>query len=457
MLKKLSILSCLFIGSTLFPPETSASEKWALLIGITNYENENIPSLKFAEKDAANLKNILIQYSRFKEQNIRMLLGNQATALNIKIALEWLGENSRSDDIVFFFFSGHGTRVPDIEGDEADGYDEAYCPFETDKKVRATVITDDDLGRCFQTIRSQKEVLVFDCCYSGGAAGKDLENNKFKGIDMDVGPIAKGDLEGDEYPFSKDLGLEEQCIITSSDANEKSYEDPKLERGIFSYYMCEAIKGKGDTGLDKKITVDEMFDYARKMTIQKAREIGKKQTPMKFGDVDIVMSSISSQMCELAKFDKDLKLVYILVDGKLVKKGDKFRIKKRQIPDPTVKDLEIMDEKVFDVEVVEVTPSYSKAKIVGSGNGAEIPVTVNGYYAEKGAFGSLKIRTIPWAKVFLDGAEKGYTPIILDSVEAGEHEVSLKFEDAGLENKVEKVMVEETKVNVIDKKYLVDH
>jgi hypothetical protein len=32
-----------------------------------------------------------------------------------------------SGDILFVYYSGHGTKVPDLDKDEVDGFDEAFC------------------------------------------------------------------------------------------------------------------------------------------------------------------------------------------------------------------------------------------------------------------------------------------------------------------------------------------
>ena len=54
-------------------------QKYALLVGINDYMNSNIGKVKGAINDVNALKNLLIQKFHFKEENISVLLNEQAT------------------------------------------------------------------------------------------------------------------------------------------------------------------------------------------------------------------------------------------------------------------------------------------------------------------------------------------------------------------------------------------
>ncbi len=58
------------------------------------------------------------------------LLDDQATkAAMVKAMSDLIGKASKGDSLVITF-SGHGTYQPDEDGDEADGLDEALCPYD---------------------------------------------------------------------------------------------------------------------------------------------------------------------------------------------------------------------------------------------------------------------------------------------------------------------------------------
>ena len=76
--------------------------------------------------------------------------------------------SARDGDIVAIQFSGHGTFVPDLDGDETDAFgpkDEALCPVDFRD---GQLIVDDDLGAVWDAIPEGVSVtLFFDSCHSG--------------------------------------------------------------------------------------------------------------------------------------------------------------------------------------------------------------------------------------------------------------------------------------------------
>ena len=61
----------------------------------------------------------------FREGNIRTLLDRQGALAGFRREVQRLAENSYADDDrVLIYFNGHGTHVPDDNGDEPDEWDE---------------------------------------------------------------------------------------------------------------------------------------------------------------------------------------------------------------------------------------------------------------------------------------------------------------------------------------------
>ena len=50
------------------------------------------------------------------------------TKSNIRAGLTRLVKETVAGDSLLFFYSGHGTQVPNFNGREKDGRDEAICP-----------------------------------------------------------------------------------------------------------------------------------------------------------------------------------------------------------------------------------------------------------------------------------------------------------------------------------------
>lgn len=88
------------------------------------------------------------------------------TRHNITMALKWLTKASQSGDSLVFYYAGHGSHVPDVNGDEKDGLDEALCPV--DYSVSGKIL-DDEINRILVAPLPHGVTLhgIMDTCYSG--------------------------------------------------------------------------------------------------------------------------------------------------------------------------------------------------------------------------------------------------------------------------------------------------
>lgn len=434
----------LFITLTLllFFLTTHAKEKYALLIGINDYSSPQIRDLNYSEADAIYLKDVLIKYARYKPENVKILLGSDANYQSIRSEIFWLGRTASRDDNVFFYFSGHGTCVDDFDNNEEDGKDEAFCPFDTDLKDPSSVILDDEIGHWFEAIKAEQVLVVLDCCYSGGAAGRSLENDGSKGLDMSTSSESRGLLKYENNPYARDLSLDNKFIITASDANEKSYENPELGHGVFTYYIGEALRGNADIDKNREITAGELFEYTREKTLEFAKSIKTEQTPNKFGTLDnAVVVEVGKQIIDLKYFDGDLKLVGIGVGNDRVQKGDIFVLKKNI----NTRDLEIanLDRDILKFKIIDIQDNFSEGKIIEEyypSLNIE-PGSYKKYFAVRFATGPIFINTSPPSNICLDGEEIGGSPLVLKNVAVGEHELEFQINVIGYPKSVTKTIV----------------
>ena len=112
-----TIVAAVLIVMT-FPTWAAADgpQRHAVVIGINDYADKAIPDLKYAEADARAVHGTLIDpaVGRFPKENVRLILGPQASNDNIKAALYALRRVGK-DDLVVIYFSGHGAK----EGEQA--------------------------------------------------------------------------------------------------------------------------------------------------------------------------------------------------------------------------------------------------------------------------------------------------------------------------------------------------
>jgi hypothetical protein len=133
----------------------------ALIVGVNAYSRPN--QLRGCVPDALALRGLLMKQRGLDPRNAQLLLDKEATKKNILWGLHWLA--SQSAAVSLFAFSGHGTRVRDLDGDEYDTpFDQAICPVDY---RRAGLILDDDLGLVFSTFPPDTKIIYHaDACYS---------------------------------------------------------------------------------------------------------------------------------------------------------------------------------------------------------------------------------------------------------------------------------------------------
>lgn len=174
-MKKGAIFFLIIVLSITIVISTSHAARKALLIGITDYENLpssstiGISDLRGPINDVNAVREGLITYYGFNENEIKTLINQDATFQNIKATFNrWLVEGTKPGDMVFFYFSGHGSIVPDQNGDEKDGYDEVLCPYDVVCMGGYNIILDDELSIWLRKLNGRKVTVILDSCYSGG-------------------------------------------------------------------------------------------------------------------------------------------------------------------------------------------------------------------------------------------------------------------------------------------------
>ena len=177
------------LGTSLPCIEQNDTTYYALIVGCSIYEQEkyNIPKPPFnpiSTEKMGLLKDSLLKARNWDEENVVFLLNEDATKKRILESLSELSHQITSDDVFFFSWSGHGSQIPDEDGDEllfnaSDTHDEVICPYDTylENETFFNVISDDELEIYFSTIKAKGMCLLFDCCLSGGLS--DMRSQSF--------------------------------------------------------------------------------------------------------------------------------------------------------------------------------------------------------------------------------------------------------------------------------------
>ena len=155
--------------------------------------------------------------------------------MNIENQLHRLAEHTTSSDLVIIYFSGHGAVGKDRTGMNLMALDEYILPWDTQRGKLYTAISDDMLGYLLSMITA-KTILIFDSCYSGGAA------KGVRGFSM-----AKSNTRAtNKDSLLRDVSRENIAVLTASKPEELAQESARLGKGngLFTYFLCKGITGE---------------------------------------------------------------------------------------------------------------------------------------------------------------------------------------------------------------------
>ncbi len=267
------IIPFLLLFMIFSPTQTFAVDR-ALLVGVGEYQLEkyNLPGI---DLDLAMMQQTA-ELMGFSE--IKVLKDQQATLNNVINTINsFLINGVQEDDRVLFYYSGHGTQVPDYSGDEhQDGVDEVLTMHNmalTSKQGRRTlnnVLLDDEFNALLKRIPSKNVLVLIDACHSGTATrGIRLHNSilgdnvqvksKFlqyegmqsKGIALHATPAVK---LSDDIPFVAigSAGDAEESIATSKGS-------------LFTLGVLYAVKNAAQTnqGLTPKDLQQQVATFIR--------------------------------------------------------------------------------------------------------------------------------------------------------------------------------------------------
>ncbi|MFM8252890.1 MAG: caspase domain-containing protein [Planctomycetota bacterium] len=137
--------------------------KFAFCIGINDYPGSG--------NDLAGCVNDVKDWAALLKARgftVTTLLDSAATGKAMRAGMAETIAQAKAGDQVVIQYSGHGSFVPDKNGDEPDGYDECLCPYDIFSKGP---LIDDELSKIFAA-RADGVRLVFisDSCHSGTVA-----------------------------------------------------------------------------------------------------------------------------------------------------------------------------------------------------------------------------------------------------------------------------------------------
>ncbi len=224
--------------------------KFALLIGVSEY-SEGLRPISSAILDVEAMRRVL--------EHPDMGAFDQVTVLpnpdkgSMEKAVDDLFADRQKDDLVLLYFSGHGLKAQnarfflstrDTGRDQNGGF------------RRAKAFPASELQKYITDSRSQRQIIILDCCFSGAL----VQGMPIKG----------------EFNIQEELGGKGRAILTSSSPIEYSFESEDNDLSIYTKYLVEGIEtGAADKDGDQLISVNELHEYAS----ERVKEAAPAMTP----------------------------------------------------------------------------------------------------------------------------------------------------------------------------------
>jgi tetratricopeptide (TPR) repeat protein len=224
--------------------------KFALLIGVAEYQSSELQNLAAAIPDVMAMQHILEDpaIADFASSNVEVLRDPEPQQM--RESIERLFANRQRDDLLLLYFSGHGV---------VDDFGKFHLTSaRTDNGfLNSTAIPATFVHGLMESSRSQQQVVILDCC-SSGAFAKEMR--------------AKGEVVN----FQSQLGGKGRAVLTSSSATEYSFEQKESELSVYTQYVVEGLRtGIADRNEDGVISVDELHEFAG----EKVREVAPAMQP----------------------------------------------------------------------------------------------------------------------------------------------------------------------------------
>jgi hypothetical protein len=219
-----------------YSKQSNDGEFYALIVGVELFAGGNLwPEEDKIDDGAKAMYDLLVNSSGWEEENIKMLLNDQATKDEIhKAIVGWLDDKENENDTVLIYLDGHGWKTKLTERKYGNA---AYYTHNITKEQRLEdQITDKELDSWLDNLDSKHIAIILDHCYSGRMLAL-----------RQIGRVIL--TAGGKYLF---------CAVA---------EDDSLGSGIFGYFIRQGLEGVADLNNDGWVTAEEAFRYARRPTI----------------------------------------------------------------------------------------------------------------------------------------------------------------------------------------------
>jgi len=257
-----------------------APERWAVVIGVSDYQDPNISDLDGAATDAWTFYHYLTNPNgaRIPTSHAQLLLNQDATRARIEGAIGQL--NHCPQDQITLYFAGHGTP-------EADRPDNTFL-LAHDSDPTNLVGTAIAMQKLPEFLRwrvgeASQLLMVVDACHAGDIELTQTRGVKLRPVKSDKGPeelavsaeeatAAAGRIKNLNSALEKISSGQRSWATLSAAAGDQLAEETRrcdlqgqpYDGGLFTCHLLNALAGAADQDADQRLTLDELYGHLSK-------------------------------------------------------------------------------------------------------------------------------------------------------------------------------------------------
>ncbi len=237
------------------PTALGKPKVYALLVGVARYNH--MKSLRYTDDDAYRMYAFLKspEGGALADEQVKVLIDEDATKDNILKSMREIFKKASPNDMVFFYFSGHGLKG-------------SFLPIDYDGVNNKLMHT--DITNILSECKAKFKVCIADACHSGSVEESLYSHKSPQNL-----------IESYYDAFRASSGG--TALMMSSKAEETSIENNGLRQGIFSHFLIRGLKGGADNDNNSVVTVNELFEYVKANVRYYTNNY---QTPVIYGEYD---------------------------------------------------------------------------------------------------------------------------------------------------------------------------
>lgn len=203
-------------------------------VGIADYPGTS-SDLALPARDAQTVTWV---YSKNSAMQYCQLLNKEATKAKIIAAMNKVFSKAGKNDIVVFFYSGHG-------------YGGGFCAYDGELPYK-------EIRKAMAKSKCRNKMIFADACFSG----------KIR---------TGGTSSQSEIAEAQRANV---MLFLSSRSDETSLERRDMQNGFFTTYLQKGLRGAADVNKNRVITAKELFDYVHSNVVNLSNG---KQHPVMWG------------------------------------------------------------------------------------------------------------------------------------------------------------------------------